>query len=82
MLAYSNLPTYFWVEAIANACFTQNRTIINKRLDQTPHQIIFKRTPSIKFLLTFGCTCYIFNDFESIDKFDKKAEKGIFLGYS
>ncbi|KAJ0588783.1 putative RNA-directed DNA polymerase [Helianthus annuus] len=82
MLVYAKMPSHFWAEAIANACFTQNRTLINKRLNKTPYNIINNRIPSVKFLHTFGCRCFVFNDFESLEKFDKKAENGIFLGYS
>nr|GEX74616.1 hypothetical protein [Tanacetum cinerariifolium] len=32
MLTFTNLPLFLWVEAIATACFTQNRSIIHKRL--------------------------------------------------
>ncbi|KAJ0852043.1 putative RNA-directed DNA polymerase [Helianthus annuus] len=82
MLAYAKMPTHFWAEAIANACFTQNRTLINKGLNKTPYNIINGRIPSVKFLHTFGCRCFVFNDFVSLEKFDRKAEKCIFLGYS
>lgn len=30
----------------------------------------------------FGCTCYILNNKVYLKKFDAKAKKGIFLGYS
>ncbi|CAH1432412.1 unnamed protein product [Lactuca virosa] len=33
MLNFTHLPLYFWAEAVATACFVQNRSIICKRLD-------------------------------------------------
>ncbi|KAJ9545044.1 hypothetical protein OSB04_024751 [Centaurea solstitialis] len=45
MLAYSGLPLTFWAEAVSTACFTQNRTIINKRFKKTPYHIINRRVP-------------------------------------
>ena len=30
MLSESRLPLYFWAEAVNTACYTQNRTLINK----------------------------------------------------
>nr|GEW81326.1 hypothetical protein [Tanacetum cinerariifolium] len=36
-------------EAITTACFTQNRSIIHKRFDKTPYELINKRKPNIKF---------------------------------
>nr|GFA87627.1 hypothetical protein [Tanacetum cinerariifolium] len=35
MLTFANLPSFLWAEAIATACFTQNRSIIDKRFDKT-----------------------------------------------
>ena len=32
MLSESGLPMYFWAEAVNTACYTQNRTLINKDL--------------------------------------------------
>jgi len=65
MMKEAELPTKFWAEAIANACFTQNRTLINKRLNKTPYNIINGRIPSVKFLHTFGCRCFINNSIDS-----------------
>ncbi|KAI3700157.1 hypothetical protein L2E82_44776 [Cichorium intybus] len=31
MLSFAKLPLYFWANAIATSCFTQNRSTINKR---------------------------------------------------
>ena len=30
MLSESRLPMYFWAEVVNTACYTQNRTLINK----------------------------------------------------
>ena len=40
MLEQSNLPTYFWAEAINTACFTQNISIVNQSQGKTPYQLI------------------------------------------
>jgi len=40
------------------------------------------RKPNISYIKPFGCECYILNTKEQIGKFDSKADKGIFLGYS
>ncbi|KAJ9542154.1 hypothetical protein OSB04_028660 [Centaurea solstitialis] len=82
MLAYSGLPLTFWAEAVSTACFTQNRTIINKRFKKTPYHIINRRVPNVKFFHVFGCRCYILNNRDHLGKFDKKADEGYFLGYS
>nr|GFB28325.1 retrovirus-related Pol polyprotein from transposon TNT 1-94 [Tanacetum cinerariifolium] len=68
MLTFANLPSFLWAEAIATACFTQNRSIIHKRFDKTPYELINKRKPNIKFFRVFGCRCYLLNDYEDVGK--------------
>nr|GEZ26967.1 hypothetical protein [Tanacetum cinerariifolium] len=36
MLIFSRAPLFLWAEAIATACFTQNRSIIHCRFNKTP----------------------------------------------
>ncbi|KAI3791030.1 hypothetical protein L2E82_04569 [Cichorium intybus] len=48
MLSFARLPLYFWADAIATACFTQNRSTINKRFLLTPYEILNKRIPNNK----------------------------------
>nr|GEX13437.1 reverse transcriptase domain-containing protein [Tanacetum cinerariifolium] len=82
MLSFANLPSFLWAEAIAIACFTQNRSIIPKRFDKTPYELMNKRKPNIKFFHVFGCRCYLLNDFEDVGKLKEKADIGVFVGYS
>ena len=49
MLSFASLPLYFWADAIAAACFTQNRSYLNKRFSLTPYEIINNRKPNVKF---------------------------------
>nr|GEV89120.1 hypothetical protein [Tanacetum cinerariifolium] len=74
MLSASQLPLFFWAEAIATACCTQNRSIIIPTLDKTPYHIINDRKPSIKHLHIFGCICYITRDGENLDKMKEKED--------
>nr|GEW78948.1 retrovirus-related Pol polyprotein from transposon TNT 1-94 [Tanacetum cinerariifolium] len=53
MLSASKHPLFFWSEAIATACYTQNRSIIIPTHGKTPYHIINDRKPSIKQLLIF-----------------------------
>nr|GFA09018.1 retrovirus-related Pol polyprotein from transposon TNT 1-94 [Tanacetum cinerariifolium] len=82
MLTFSNLPLFLWAEAIATACFTQNRSIIHKRFDKTPYELINKRKPNIKLFHVFGCRCYLLNDYEDVRKLKAKGDIGVFVGYS
>nr|GEZ27742.1 uncharacterized mitochondrial protein AtMg00810-like [Tanacetum cinerariifolium] len=82
MLTFLNLPSFLWAKAIATACFTQNHSIINKRFDKTPYELINKRKPNIKFFRVFGCRCYLLNDYEDVGKLKAKEDIGVFVGYS
>nr|GEW02936.1 hypothetical protein [Tanacetum cinerariifolium] len=53
MLSASQLPLFFWAEAISTACYTQNQSIIIPNHDKTPYHIINDRIPSIKHLHIF-----------------------------
>nr|GEW85609.1 Gag-Pol polyprotein [Tanacetum cinerariifolium] len=59
-------------EAIATACFTQNRSLVIPRHEKTPYHIINDRKPSVKFFHIFGSICYIVRDRENLDKMKEK----------
>nr|GEZ94617.1 hypothetical protein [Tanacetum cinerariifolium] len=54
MLSAANVPLFFWAEAIATTCFTQNHSLIIPRHEKTPYHIINDRKPSVKFFHIFG----------------------------
>nr|GEW39413.1 putative ribonuclease H-like domain-containing protein [Tanacetum cinerariifolium] len=72
MLSAAKVPLFFWAEAIATACFTQNRSLVIPRHEKTPYHIINDRKPSVKFLHIFGSVCYIVRDGEKLDKMKEK----------
>nr|GEY89975.1 retrovirus-related Pol polyprotein from transposon TNT 1-94 [Tanacetum cinerariifolium] len=65
MLSAAKVPLFFWVEAIATACFTQNRSLVIPRHEKTPYHIINDRKPSV---------CYIVRDGENLDKIKEKDQ--------
>ncbi|GJT51028.1 retrovirus-related pol polyprotein from transposon TNT 1-94 [Tanacetum coccineum] len=69
-------------EAIATACYTQNRSIIHCRFNKTPYELINGRKLDISFLHVFGALCYPKNDREDIRKLGAKGDIGFFIGYS
>nr|GFA15895.1 hypothetical protein [Tanacetum cinerariifolium] len=82
LVVVDDYSSYTWAEAIAIACFTQNRSIIHKRFDKTPYELINKRKPNIKFFLVFEFRCYLLNDYEDVGKRKAKGDIGVFVGYS
>ncbi|GJY34591.1 retrovirus-related pol polyprotein from transposon TNT 1-94 [Tanacetum coccineum] len=82
MLSASKLPLSFWAEAVATACYTQNRSIVISSHGKMAYHIINDRKPSIKHLHIFGCICYITKDGENLDKMKEKGDPCVMVGYS
>nr|GEZ22364.1 hypothetical protein [Tanacetum cinerariifolium] len=82
ILSAAKVPLFFWAEAIATACFTQNRSLVIPRHKKTPYHIINDRKRLVKFFHIFGSLCYIVRDGENLDKMKKKGDACIFMGYS
>ncbi|GKB58096.1 retrovirus-related pol polyprotein from transposon TNT 1-94 [Tanacetum coccineum] len=74
MLSGSVFSKQYWTEAVATACYTQNRSTIMKRHLKTPNEIFRKRIPNINFLHVFRCPVYIHNHKDHLGKFDEKAD--------
>ncbi|GJX91898.1 putative ribonuclease H-like domain-containing protein [Tanacetum coccineum] len=82
MLLFSSAPLFLWAEAVATACYTQNRSIIHARFNKTSYELINVRKPDISFLYVFGALCYPKNDRKDIGKLGAKGDIGFFVGYS
>ncbi|GJR03764.1 retrovirus-related pol polyprotein from transposon TNT 1-94 [Tanacetum coccineum] len=82
MLIFSKALEFLWAEAIATACFTQNRSIVHTRYNKTPYELIRGRKPNIQYFHVFGSLCYPTNDRDDLGKMKSKADIGIFIGYS
>ncbi|GKD45044.1 retrovirus-related pol polyprotein from transposon TNT 1-94, partial [Tanacetum coccineum] len=74
MLLAFKLPLFFWAEAIATVCYTQNISIIILTHAKTAYHIINDRKPSIKHIHIFGYTCYLTRDGENMDKMKEKGD--------
>nr|GEY14180.1 retrovirus-related Pol polyprotein from transposon TNT 1-94 [Tanacetum cinerariifolium] len=82
LLTALKLSLFFWAEAIATACYTQNRSIIIPTHEKTAYHIINDMKPLIKYLHIFGCTCYLTRDGKNLDKMKEKGDPCIMVGYS
>ncbi|GJY31347.1 retrovirus-related pol polyprotein from transposon TNT 1-94 [Tanacetum coccineum] len=69
---------FLWAEAVATACYTQNRSLIRKRYKKTPYELLHDRKPDLSYLHVFGALCYPTNDGEVLGKLKPKADIGIF----
>nr|GEX22464.1 retrovirus-related Pol polyprotein from transposon TNT 1-94 [Tanacetum cinerariifolium] len=82
MLIFSHAPLFPWAEAIATACYTQNRSIIHRHFNKTLYELIQGRKPNISYLHVFRALCYPKNDREDIGKLGVKGDIGFFIRYS
>nr|GEY82858.1 retrovirus-related Pol polyprotein from transposon TNT 1-94 [Tanacetum cinerariifolium] len=82
MLSAAKVPLFFWAEAIATACFTQNRSLVIPQHEKTPYHIINDQKPSVKFFHIFCSLCYIVRDGKNLDKMKERGDACIFMGYS
>nr|GFD30020.1 retrovirus-related Pol polyprotein from transposon TNT 1-94 [Tanacetum cinerariifolium] len=82
MLIYAQALLFPWAEAVASACFTQNRSIIRIRHGKTPYELMHGKQPDLLFFHVFGALCYPTNDGENVGKLQTKADIGIFIGYA
>nr|GEZ92423.1 retrovirus-related Pol polyprotein from transposon TNT 1-94 [Tanacetum cinerariifolium] len=82
MLIYAQVPLFLWAEAVATACFTQNRSIIRLRHGKTPYELLHNKLLDLSFFHVFGALCYPTNDSENLGKLQPKADIEIFIGYA
>nr|GEX69068.1 hypothetical protein [Tanacetum cinerariifolium] len=82
MLIFSHAPLFMWAEAIDTACYTQNHSIIHRRFNKIPYELIQGRKPDISYLHVFGALCYPNNNREDIGKLGAKGDIGFFIRYS
>ncbi|GJW47524.1 putative ribonuclease H-like domain-containing protein [Tanacetum coccineum] len=74
MLIYAKALLFLWAEAVATACYTQNRSIIRLRHGKTPYELLHDKLPDLSFFYVFGALCYPTNDSENLGKLQPKAD--------
>ncbi|GJV96345.1 retrovirus-related pol polyprotein from transposon TNT 1-94 [Tanacetum coccineum] len=65
MMIFSKAPMFLWAEAVATACYTQNRSLIHTRHNKTPYELVHDKKPDLTFFRVFGALCYPTNDGKS-----------------
>ncbi|GJR84072.1 retrovirus-related pol polyprotein from transposon TNT 1-94 [Tanacetum coccineum] len=82
MLIFSKAPLFLWAEAVATACYTQNRSLIHTLHDKTPYELVHDKKPDLLFLCVFWALSYPTNDSKDHGKLKAKADIGFFVGYT
>ncbi|GKA68271.1 retrovirus-related pol polyprotein from transposon TNT 1-94 [Tanacetum coccineum] len=73
MLIYAKALLFLWAEAVATACYTQNRSIIRLRQGKTPYELLHDKLSNLSFFHVFGALCYPTNNSENLGKLQPKA---------
>ncbi|GJU05069.1 retrovirus-related pol polyprotein from transposon TNT 1-94 [Tanacetum coccineum] len=50
MLIYAKAPLFLWAEAVATACYTQNRSMIRRRHGKTPYELLHDKPPDLSLI--------------------------------
>ena len=82
MLDESRTPATFWGEAAFSFVIILNKTNVRVNNTQTPHELWYGKTPTIRYFKNFGRKCYIKRSDKKPSKFEPRADEGILLGYS
>ena len=82
MLDESGTPATFWGEAAFASITILNQANVQVNSTQTPHELWYGKTPTVKYFKVFGSKCYIKRTDENLGKFEPRADEGILLGYS
>ncbi|KAL0298504.1 UNVERIFIED_CONTAM: Retrovirus-related Pol polyprotein from transposon TNT 1-94 [Sesamum radiatum] len=82
LMIQASLPKKFWGEAILTATYLINRLPSSLLGWKTPYEILHQRSPTYDQLKTFGCLAFACNVKPFKDKFDARAHKCVFIGYS
>ncbi|GKA19859.1 reverse transcriptase domain-containing protein [Tanacetum coccineum] len=82
MLIFSKALMFLWEEAVATACYTQNRSLIHTHYCKTPYELVHDKKLDLTFFRVFGALCYPRNDNENLGKLQPTADFRIFVGYA
>nr|GEU44540.1 hypothetical protein [Tanacetum cinerariifolium] len=82
MLIFFKALMFLWAEAVATACYTQNRSLIHTRHNKTPYELVHNKKHDLTFFRVFGALCYPTNDSKDLGKLQPTADTGIFIGYA
>ena len=82
MMIENNISHKFWKEAVGTTVHIQNRCLFRPHTHKISYELWFGRKPTVKYFKMFGSKCFIRKKNINLEKFEDKADEGIFLGYS
>lgn len=82
MLLNAKLQKHYWAEAVSTAAYITNRCPTRALAFLTPEEMWSGKKPDITHMKIFGCEAMVHVPKEKAKKWDSKANKMIFIGYS
>ncbi|GJQ96697.1 retrovirus-related pol polyprotein from transposon TNT 1-94 [Tanacetum coccineum] len=82
MLIFSKAPMFLWAEAVATACYTQNRSLIHTRHDKTPYELVHNKKPDLTFFWVWVFVLFfvnLTNDSENLGKLHPRSDPEPFV---
>ncbi|KAL0266989.1 UNVERIFIED_CONTAM: hypothetical protein PYX00_009379 [Menopon gallinae] len=81
LLIQAGMKPSFWAEAVNTANYIRNRCPTSAQ-NSSPYEILFGKQPYLGHMKEFGCDVFVKNNAPNKDKFQPRAQKMIFVGYS
>lgn len=81
MNAHVKIPTGLWAEMVLTAVYILNRTGPTRIEGKSPYELWHHKKPRINHMKIIGSTCYPHVPKQRRKKLDRKAQKGILIGY-
>jgi len=82
MLHEKEMPKKLWSKATNTLVYLLNRMSTSALHKRTLFEAWFGYKPDLQHLKIFSCLCFTYVPQVKRDKLDKKAEPGVFFGYS
>lgn len=83
LLTEAKVDRKYWPEIVCAATYIKNRTLANTIERKTPYEIFFGKKPNVSHLRLYGSKVFVkIPEHKRVNKFDKKADMGILIGYS
>ncbi|TPX35143.1 hypothetical protein SmJEL517_g02365 [Synchytrium microbalum] len=81
LLFEAKLAPVWWAEAIRTAVYLNNRLATKALSNKTPYEALYNKKPDVSHVRVFGCVAFRHIPGELRKKLDKRAARGIFMGY-
>lgn len=81
MMNENNATYHLWDFFVNTTCYIENKMYFRHILKKTPYEMWKCIESNISYFHQFGCTCFMLNTKEHLNKFDSNAQKYILLGY-